>query len=346
MSPTHIIELTRAVSNIHISEDIPRTTISSRNKTFPLISRSKLAVVKSQSDQHRAGKGKGWGLLQEYKARTRDRLPSTVRTKKGARRHPPGRDPRPRTAGPKTLEKMTEALIWAIVEWGAINLRRYPRFLPISLKAALPEKGKLHAEQKMTAKERRLKNLDDDDPIEKFKRRSKNRPFLAEQPGPDATIVWAIWSECKAGLSSNIEPRIAKVFQVATEMVNNHLIDVMYLPHEDQNRAWVNFAGQVRRACQGRVAWPMRLTRGRFCQFIFALLDSCWFSHEHELAKIQYLKDEWEREKPKNNAKSRRRQADLKPIEGLGPLVTNMRAFLAASKAAGSPWILFFGRGY
>lgn len=59
------------------------------------------------------------------------------------------------------------------------------------------------------------------------------------------------------------------------------------------------------------------------------------------MAKIQHLKEKWEQEKPKNNAQSRRRQAELKPIEGFGPLVMNMRAFLAASKAAGSPWMMF-----
>lgn len=144
---------------------------------------------------------------------------------------------------------MTEALFWAIVESGAINHRRFPRFLPMSLKAALPEKGMLYAEQKLTANERLLRNVNDDDPFDKFKRRSKNRPFLTKRPGPDATIFWAIWSECKTSLKSDIELRTAKVFQIATEMIGHHFVGAMYLPNEDQDRAWMNFAWQVRIAC-------------------------------------------------------------------------------------------------
>lgn len=70
----------------------------------------------------------------------------------------------------------------------------------------------LYAEQRLTAKERRLKKVDDNDPIEKFKRRSVNQPFLTKNPRPDATVVWAIWSEFKTNLKTSIEPRIAKVF--------------------------------------------------------------------------------------------------------------------------------------
>lgn len=165
MSPAHIIDLTRAVSNIHISEDISRTTISPRDKNSQLTARTKSAVVKSQSHQHRAGRGKRWGLLQECKARTRDSLPLVIRRKEEGNLNPGERPPQPRTTGPKTLQKMTEALFWAIVESGAINHRRFPRFLPMSLKAALPEKGTLYAEKKLTANERLLRIANDDDPF-------------------------------------------------------------------------------------------------------------------------------------------------------------------------------------
>lgn len=124
-------------------------------------------------------------------------------------------------------------------------------------------------------------------------------------------------------------------------MVGDHLVDLMSQTRDFQNRAWVHFVQRLQRACQGRVAWPMRLTPRRFGDFIFALLDACWSYQEHELAKIQYLRSTLEREIPKNTAKSRRRLAECKPLEGFGPLVENMRTFLAAAKSSGSPWMMY-----
>lgn len=154
----------------------------------------------------------------------------------------------------KILEKMTEALFWALVESRAIDHRRYPLFLPIRLRVALPKLGVLYVEQALTEEERLLQGVDDQDPIMKFKPSSKHRPFLSSHAKPDAAIVRAIWSECKTGLKKNVELRVTKVFTIAIEMVIEHLVDAMLLPEDLQDEKWVNFVQRVRKMCQGRVA--------------------------------------------------------------------------------------------
>ncbi|KAJ4408924.1 hypothetical protein N0V82_009579 [Gnomoniopsis sp. IMI 355080] len=242
---------------------------------------------------------------------------------------------RARTTGPEILTKMTEALFRALVESRAIDHRRYPLFLPITLMAALPKLGMLYVEQNLTNEERWLKGMDDRAPIMRFKAPSNRRPFLSNRPDADASIVWAIWSECKTDLKRNLEKLVAKVFTVATEMVHAHLVNAMLLPDCLQVREWVKFVERLQRFCQGRVAWPSRLSSQRFCHFIFELLTACWSSQHHELARIQYLRLQMELQDA-----SAAEIEQIRPLEGHGPLVLSIRAFLAQAGAAGSPWML------
>lgn len=112
-------------------------------------------------------------------------------------------------------------------------------FLPITLKTVLPDnwKAMMYATQNLMDEERHRMNIDEEDPVVRFKRRSDRRPFLANHPGPDATIVWAIWSECKTDPRKDFQPLIARIFKIATEVFGNHLVELMHHSRNFQNRA-------------------------------------------------------------------------------------------------------------
>lgn len=133
MPDTRVGALTMGVSNINIEGNSPQVIVAGRHRRTPTTSRPAFVDAKPRHYKERGRRVKDWGLLKEYQARTRNIFYKMIGIDK-YEYDAMGRPRRARTTGRKTIEKMTEAIFWAVANSEAINLRAHPLFLPVMLK--------------------------------------------------------------------------------------------------------------------------------------------------------------------------------------------------------------------
>lgn len=120
-------------------------------------------------------------------------------------------------------------------------------------------------------------------------------------------------------------------------MINDHLTNTNSLPSDLHERTWVSFVERLRRTCEGRVAWPSRVSSQHFCQFIFALFDARYYSKKQEIVKAFYFGQQKESKKQRCPRKGYKQ---INPSEGHGPLVMSLSTFMEQAVAANFAWML------
>lgn len=217
---------------------------------------------------------------------------------------------------------MEAMLLKALWDNGSLQ-RNCTNIVPFSLKLALPEYGLIFLEQLEIQPKRNKKKTAGQHSAPQVGKRQARRMFLG-QPKNDANVVWAIWEDVansKGVMKVDFEGSVAKVFQVASDLVKRgHLCDTMFLEETDMRRAWTIFLEQVRGAF-GRKRWPRILHKCRFRQFFYAILQAVWRFLQHDLAK-------------KLSGMETRQNC------AFGPIVSFARQFLDDANEARSPWDL------